>query len=116
MPIHGLDAQREPRRSLPVAAAACESQRLAPLGRLAASPIGFRLNRAGRARNLGRPAPDGGAEESLWNSIRSAEENVMPMRRLAENLGSRENGANAEALLQRARETQRGADLVRQEP
>lgn len=52
--------------------------------------------------------------ESLWGSIRAIEEHVMLMRHLAEHLGGHEDGAEAEALLQRAREMEQSADLVRE--
>ncbi|MBV9927446.1 MAG: chemotaxis protein CheB [Acidobacteria bacterium] len=53
-------------------------------------------------------------EESLWGSIRSLEEHVLLLRHLAGHLGEHEGGAEAEALLQKARELQESSNLVRQ--
>lgn len=53
-------------------------------------------------------------EETLWSAIRAIEEGVLLMRDLAKHFGERHNGADAEALLTRAEEAQRRADLVRQ--
>ena len=52
-------------------------------------------------------------EESLWGAIRSLEEGVLLMRNLAEQLSAHDHGADAEALLRKAQESQRRADLVR---
>jgi hypothetical protein len=52
--------------------------------------------------------------ESLWGSIRATEENVLLMRHMAGNLGGHEDGADAEALLQRAEEMRRSAERVRE--
>jgi two-component system chemotaxis response regulator CheB len=53
-------------------------------------------------------------EETLWSAIRALEEGVLLMRDLAKHFGERHNDADAEALLTRAEEAQRRADLVRQ--
>jgi two-component system, chemotaxis family, protein-glutamate methylesterase/glutaminase len=53
-------------------------------------------------------------EESLWSAIRAIEEGVLLMRDLARHFGERHNGADVEALLRKAEEAQRRADLVRQ--
>ena len=53
-------------------------------------------------------------EESLWNAIRAIEEGVLLMRDLAKHFGEQHNGADAEALLRKAEESQQRADLVRQ--
>jgi two-component system, chemotaxis family, protein-glutamate methylesterase/glutaminase len=53
-----------------------------------------------------------GIEESLWSAIRALEERVMLMREAAEHL--RAAHGNGDALLQRAEEALRRADLVRQ--
>jgi len=53
-------------------------------------------------------------EESLWSAIRSIEENVMLMRRLAEHHAGHEQGEDAAALLRKAGDLQEGAELVRQ--
>jgi two-component system chemotaxis response regulator CheB len=53
-------------------------------------------------------------EESLWSAIRAIEEGVLLMRDLARHFGEQHNGANAEALLTKADESQRRAELVRQ--
>lgn len=56
---------------------------------------------------------DEGIEESLWSAIRALEERVMLMRQAAEH--AREmHGESAADLFERAEETQRRADLVRQ--
>ena len=52
-------------------------------------------------------------EESLWSAIRAIEENVLLMRDLARHMGERHHGADAEALLKKADESQQRADLVR---
>jgi two-component system, chemotaxis family, protein-glutamate methylesterase/glutaminase len=54
-----------------------------------------------------------GVEDSIWNAIRSIEENVLLLRHMAEHLGGDENGHTAEQFLAQAREAQRRADLVR---
>lgn len=53
-------------------------------------------------------------EESLWGAIRSIEENVMLMRRLAEHHAGHAQGDDAEALLRKAGDLEQGADQVRQ--
>ena len=53
-------------------------------------------------------------EDSLWNAIRAIEEGVILMRSLAEHMSEQHRGADAEALLEKARESQQRADLVRQ--
>jgi len=53
-------------------------------------------------------------EESLWSAIRSIEEHVILMRRLAEHHAGHAQGDDAEALLSKAGDLQQGADLVRQ--
>jgi two-component system chemotaxis response regulator CheB len=53
-------------------------------------------------------------EESLWSAIRAIEEGVILMRELAEHVGERHNGTDAETLLRKAQEAQQRADLVRQ--
>jgi len=53
-------------------------------------------------------------EESLWSAIRAIEEGVLLMRDLAKHFGERHNGEDADALLTKADEAQRRADLVRQ--
>ncbi len=53
-------------------------------------------------------------EDSLWNAIRALEEGVILMRELAKHMGEHHNGADAEALLKQAQESQQRADLVRQ--
>jgi two-component system, chemotaxis family, protein-glutamate methylesterase/glutaminase len=50
-------------------------------------------------------------EESLWSAI---EEGVLLMREPAKHFGERLNGTDAEALLTKADESQRRAELVRQ--
>lgn len=55
---------------------------------------------------------DEAIEDSLWNAIRALEERVMLMRQAAEH-ARLEHGEDS-ALLARAEETQRRADLVRQ--
>jgi two-component system chemotaxis response regulator CheB len=52
-------------------------------------------------------------EDSLWNAIRSLEEGVILLRNLAEHFNAHDHGADAEALLTKARESQLRADLVR---
>lgn len=54
---------------------------------------------------------DEAIEDSLWNAIRAIEERVILIRELAEHL--RDEHGDGEALLSRAEETQRRADLVR---
>ena len=56
----------------------------------------------------------GKTEDSLWSAVRSVQEQVILMRRLAEHYGSHENGADAEPLLRKAAEMERNADMVRQ--
>jgi two-component system chemotaxis response regulator CheB len=53
-------------------------------------------------------------EESLWSAIRAIEEGIILMRDLAKHLGERHDGTDAEALLRKAEESQRRADMVRQ--
>ena len=53
-------------------------------------------------------------EDSLWNAIRSVEEKVLLMRRLAEHVREGENGTAAQQFLKLAQAAQRRADLVRQ--
>jgi two-component system chemotaxis response regulator CheB len=53
-------------------------------------------------------------EESLWSAIRAIEEGVLLMREMAKHFGERHNGTDAEALLTKADESQRRAELVRQ--
>ena len=53
------------------------------------------------------------SEDSLWNAIRAIEEGVLLMRELAKHFGEQHNGADAEALLTKADESQQRADLVR---
>jgi two-component system chemotaxis response regulator CheB len=53
-------------------------------------------------------------EESLWSALRSIEENVMLMRRLAEHHAGHAQGDYAEALLRKVGDLQQGADQVRQ--
>jgi two-component system chemotaxis response regulator CheB len=52
-------------------------------------------------------------EDSLWSAIRAIEEGVLLMRDLAEHFSAHHNGADAEALIRKAEESQRRADLVR---
>ena len=54
-----------------------------------------------------------GVEDSIWNAIRSIEENVLLLRHMAEHLGGDENVHTSEQFLARAQEAQRRADLVR---
>jgi two-component system chemotaxis response regulator CheB len=56
----------------------------------------------------------GKTEDSLWSAVRSVQEQVILMRRLADHYGSHENGTDAESLLRRAAEMERNADMVRQ--
>jgi two-component system chemotaxis response regulator CheB len=56
----------------------------------------------------------GKTEESLWNAVRSVQEQVMLMRHLAEHHGRHETSADAESLLRKAVEMERHVDLVRQ--
>ena len=53
-------------------------------------------------------------EESLWNVIRTIDENVMLTRHMAEHLRDTGNANAAEAFLKKAEEAQRRSDLVRQ--
>ena len=53
-------------------------------------------------------------EESLWSAVRSIEENVMLMRRLADHHAGHAQGDDAEALQRRASDLEQGADQVRQ--
>lgn len=53
-------------------------------------------------------------EESAWSAVRSTEEQALLMRRLAEHRGRHEDGAAAELLLQKAQDTLRRAELVKQ--
>jgi two-component system chemotaxis response regulator CheB len=53
-------------------------------------------------------------EDSLWSSIRALEEAEMLVRHLAEHLSEGEQNGPAEALLARAADLRRRADLVRQ--
>ena len=53
-------------------------------------------------------------EEALWNAIRSMEETVLLLRGMAAQAAEHGHGQAAAALEQKARETQRRADLVRQ--
>jgi two-component system chemotaxis response regulator CheB len=53
-------------------------------------------------------------EESLWNTIRSLEETVLLLRRMAAQAAEHGPGQAAAALEQKAREAQRRADWVRQ--
>jgi two-component system chemotaxis response regulator CheB len=53
-------------------------------------------------------------EASLWSAIRAIEEGVILMRNLARHFSEHHNGTDAEVLLQKARESQQRADLVRQ--
>jgi two-component system chemotaxis response regulator CheB len=55
-----------------------------------------------------------GVEDSLWNAIRSVEENVLLLRSMAEHLGEGEDSPAAEKFLTQAQQAQRRADLVRQ--
>lgn len=52
-------------------------------------------------------------EESMWSAIRAIEEGVLLMRDLARHFSEQHNGADAEALLLKADESQRRADVVR---
>lgn len=52
-------------------------------------------------------------EDSLWNAIRAIEEGVLFMRDLAKHFDERHHGADAEALLRKADESQQRANLVR---
>jgi two-component system chemotaxis response regulator CheB len=52
-------------------------------------------------------------EETLWSAIRAIEEGVLLMRELARHVGERHDGTDAEALLTKADESQRRAELVR---
>lgn len=52
-------------------------------------------------------------EETLWSAIRAIEEGVILMRNLAKHFGEQHNGKEAEALLTKADESQKRADLVR---
>ena len=53
-------------------------------------------------------------EEGLWSAIRSMEETVLLLRRMAEQVAEHGQGQAAAALGQKAREAQRRADWVRQ--
>jgi two-component system, chemotaxis family, protein-glutamate methylesterase/glutaminase len=53
-------------------------------------------------------------ENSLWTAIRSIQESVMLLRRLAEQVNGGEQKTSTEMLLQKAEEAERRADLVRQ--
>lgn len=53
-------------------------------------------------------------EDSLWSAIRAIEEGAILMRNLAKHFGEQHNGTHAEALLAKADESQRRAELVRQ--
>jgi two-component system chemotaxis response regulator CheB len=53
-------------------------------------------------------------EEGLWNAIRSLEETVLLLRRMARRVAEHGHGPAAEALERQAREAQQRADLVRQ--
>jgi two-component system chemotaxis response regulator CheB len=53
-------------------------------------------------------------EESLWGAIRSLEETVLLLRRMAAQAAEHGQGQAAAALEQKARGAQRRADLVRQ--
>ena len=53
-------------------------------------------------------------EESLWSAIRAIEEGELLMREMAGHLGERHDGTDAAALLKKADESRRRADLVRQ--
>ena len=53
-------------------------------------------------------------EDSLWNTIRALQEAEMLLRHLAEHLGAGRQSGQAEALLDRAADLRRRADLVRQ--
>lgn len=52
-------------------------------------------------------------EDSLWSAIRAIEEGVLLMRDLAKHFGEKHDGTDAEALLKKADESQRRAELVR---
>lgn len=52
-------------------------------------------------------------EESLWSAIRALEEGALLLRDLAKHFRDRHDGADAEALLKRADESQKRANLVR---
>ncbi|HZS10464.1 MAG TPA: chemotaxis protein CheB [Blastocatellia bacterium] len=53
-------------------------------------------------------------EESLWNAIRSIEESVLLMRHLASHFSEHPNDTSAEVFLEKAREAQQRAEIVRQ--
>jgi two-component system chemotaxis response regulator CheB len=53
-------------------------------------------------------------EESLWNTIRSLEETVLLLRRMAAQVAEHGQGQATTALEQQAREAQQRADWVRQ--
>ena len=52
--------------------------------------------------------------ESLWSTVRALEEGGLLMRHMADHLSESENGDTADMFLNRAKETQRRAELVRQ--
>jgi two-component system chemotaxis response regulator CheB len=53
-------------------------------------------------------------EETLWNAVRSMEETVLLLRRMAAQVAEHGHAQAAAALEQKAREAQQRADLVRQ--
>lgn len=53
-------------------------------------------------------------EDTLWSAIRAIEEGVLLMRDLAKHFNEHHKGTDADALLKKADESQRRADLVRQ--
>lgn len=53
-------------------------------------------------------------EETLWGAIRSLEETVILLRRMADNLDRHEHGESADALRSKANQTQARANIVRQ--
>ena len=53
-------------------------------------------------------------EETLWNAIRSIEETILLLRRMAAQLGEHQHTAAAETLQKKAEEAQERANLVRQ--
>lgn len=55
-----------------------------------------------------------GAEDSLWNAIRSLEESALLLRRIAAHMGQSDNGHSAAKFLAQAEEAERRAALVRQ--
>jgi two-component system chemotaxis response regulator CheB len=53
-------------------------------------------------------------EDSLWNSIRAIEENIILLRHLATHFNNHSQNGTAEELLKKAQEAQQRANLVRQ--